>query len=116
MSVETSNYDSFEHLAEQVKHLLSWTVDYRDADFFTRVGVRYVTVFPLRSPDVVLTEWVNPRLVQPLSDGVYGDVSAYAQQVDGLANPGHYVFKHGFSPVSNPPDSGPVYVFDIDFY
>jgi uncharacterized protein (TIGR04255 family) len=117
ISVETSRYGTFEQLKGRITKVLAWTKGFRDADFFTRVGLRYVNVIPFVDRVVDVTDWVNPALVQPLADGVYGTSSVFVQQVEGIANPGRYIFKHGFIPNAGAPNAGsPAYVFDIDLY
>jgi uncharacterized protein (TIGR04255 family) len=117
VALETHQYTSYERFSDQLKNLIAWTESYRDSDFFTRVGLRYVNVVPLRDASTRITDFVNPALVGPLASGVYGDVSRYVQEIGGPASPGKFLFRHGWTNDAGGSDAGvAAYVFDFDFY
>lgn len=112
VAIETSKYVNFEGFLTRFERVLKAATKLLDTDFFTRVGIRYINVLPIKSGD--LARWVNPVLVSPLSDGIYGDAEHFWQEVRGKAPRGAFTFRHGLGN-GNVGDLG-TYVLDLDFY
>src|SRR5215472_14252029 len=112
LSLEASEYDSFDELAERLAFVLKAAEGTIDSDFFTRVGLRYINVVPCE-PETA-AEWINPALVAPLAAGTFGGVNEYWQRIQGPTSVGGYTFKHG---VQVEPGSPPrEYLLDFDFF
>lgn len=114
ISLETSQYDAFKEFQAQLKTVLAAANSTIDSDFFTRVGLRYINALPVGPREV--DGWVNPLLVTPMVQGIYGEVDHYFQQVRGATRYGGYLFQHGLT-VSPGYNEGKMhYVLDYDFY
>ncbi len=112
VSLETSNYDSFSEFEERLGFVLKAAEGTIDSDFFTRVGLRYINAVPFVPSEI--SQWVNPALVSPLSNGTFGDVEEHWQRVRGPTTVGGYSFQHGLSTDSKAGERE--YVLDFDFY
>jgi uncharacterized protein (TIGR04255 family) len=113
--LESLKYDNFEVFAQRLEQLIEWTATFRDSDFFTRVGLRYINLVPISEGSV--QGWVNDALVAPLIAGRFGTPDRYIQEVGGFAAPGRYLFRHGLVPEGSGASKGaPIYLFDFDFY
>lgn len=112
LALECRRYESFEQFAERLDRVLVATKKTIDSDFFTRVGLRYIDELPVGPTK--LEGWVNPALVKPLTDGLFGDPEQYQQEVRGVAKSGRYSFRHGIA--SRRDDGAEVYTLDADFY
>ena len=111
ISLETSSYKSFEELRERVDVVARKALPFLDTDFFTRVGLRYVNLFPVRPEQA--RKIFNPVLIAPLESGVFGDVDSCFQEIRGVLKTGNYSLRHGYQAS----EEGPVrYLFDCDFY
>ncbi|MBN1610021.1 MAG: TIGR04255 family protein [Polyangiaceae bacterium] len=110
VSLETSDYDSYGESAQRVDYVLKAAERTIDTDFFTRVGLRYINTVPFRLGEI--GEWVNPALVGPLAEGVFGSVDEHWQRVAGVTDVGGYTFQHGLA--LRPDSSERDYV--LDFY
>jgi uncharacterized protein (TIGR04255 family) len=113
ITLETAQYDTFEEFEAQLRTVIAAAKQTIDSDFFTRIGLRYVNTLPCGPRDVA--GWVNPALVGPLSEGVFGDVEIHFQQIRGTTDCGGYFFQHGLG-VDAGPSVGKGYVLDFDFY
>ena len=113
LSLETKNYEGFTKFLERLMYVVEGSRTLIDADFFTRVGLRYVNALPARRD---LSGWVRKSLVESLADGTYGDVELFQQQVRGIARRGKYTFRHGIGEFKGPPEDGHEYTLDFDFY
>lgn len=111
LAIETPKYESFERLMDRATHVLEASRSQIDSDFFTRVGLRYVNVIPVRDGD--FSGWMNSSLVAAVEQGVYGTLLKYWQEVRGYSEAGFYSFRHGF-PEEAKEDLE--YVLDFDFY
>lgn len=113
LSLETSRYDSFQELSERLAFVLKAATGTIDSEFFTRVGVRYINAIPFER--TTIHEWVNPALVKPLADGVFGEVDEHWQRVRGVTNLGGYTLQHGVAlqPSGSPSNE---YILDLDFF
>ena len=113
VSLETSNYGSFEEFKGRLTHVVQAAVPVIDSDFFTRVGLRYINTVPYTR--AAIGEWVNPLLVGPLAQGIYGDPTECASQVTGRTRVGGYRLQHGIASIEGQlPNSA--YVLDFDFF
>jgi len=113
ITLETARYDSFKEFEAQLQTVLQAAKQTIDSDFFTRVGLRYINTLPCTAKDA--DGWINPSLVGPLVEGVYGDVEVHYQQVRGLTDCGGYTFQHGIG-VDAGQNVGKGYLLDFDFY
>jgi uncharacterized protein (TIGR04255 family) len=111
LTLETSNYESYEDFESRLAVLIEASQKAIDSDFYTRVGLRYINLLPVNAPDV--SGWVNPNLAGPLATGVYGDVLELWQRVRGRTDIGGYNFSHGVQQAAEGPSK---YVLDIDFF
>ncbi len=114
ITLETAKYDSFDEFEVQLRTVIEAAKQTIDSDFFTRIGLRYINTLPCDPRDV--DGWVNPSLVGPLVEGVYGDVEAHFQQIRGTTEFGGYFFQHGLGLESGPKGGKSGYVLDYDFY
>jgi uncharacterized protein (TIGR04255 family) len=112
VTLETSAYDSFSDFASRLRTVVDSAAEVIDSDFFTRVGLRYINHVPFGTER--LDQWVNPALVAPLAEGVYGTVQEIGQRVVGSTTEGGYIFQHGVVPLNAPSDSK--YYLDIDLF
>lgn len=112
VALESTSYRGFDDFMRRLAWVLKAVKPIIDADFFTRVGLRYINALPFTSgPE--LAGWVNPSLAGSLIDGPFGDVSTFWQQVQGPAQRGWFSLRHGF-----PEPDGPKreYIIDLDFH
>ncbi|HKT26820.1 TIGR04255 family protein [Dyella sp.] len=114
ITLETAQYDSFDEFEAQLRTVIAAAKHTIDSDFFTRIGLRYINTLPCRPRDVA--GWVNPVLVGPLVDGVFGDVDVHFQQIRGTTDCGGYLFQHGLGVDAGPGIGKEGYVLDFDFY
>ena len=91
--LETNNYSSFQIFKDRLEFVVQAASKVIDSDFFTRVGLRYINSVPYERKEI--GEWVNPSLVAPLMEGVYGDPLEYAGRVIGTTENGGYILQHG---------------------
>lgn len=110
ITIETNKYTSYADFRERILQILAIAPETIDADFFTRVGLRYINVVPYAQAEVA--KWVNPSLVESLATGVYGDPAEHWNKIAGTTDIGTYTFQHG---ISNGPPSQRRYVLDLDF-
>jgi len=113
ISIETSNYDSYTEFQQRVAYVIKAAVGTIDSDFFTRVGLRYINTVPFEADTI--SDWVNPALTGPLSDGVLGSVDQYWHVISGPTNVGGYTFQHGVAARKNTPSENE-YALDFDFF
>lgn len=94
--LETSKYESLDDFLVRLSIVLKAALPVIDSDFFTRIGLRYINEVDIRSG--LLSDWINPALVGPLSDGTYGAVAEHVGRVVGSTPHGAYVLQHGCRP------------------
>lgn len=111
--LETSRYDSFAEFKSRLAAIVAATAPIIDCDFFTRVGLRYINLLPYLR--VEIREWVNPSLVGPLSEGIYGDVSEHNGRVGGTIPTGAFLMQHGIATGAVGEGSLAYYSLDFDF-
>jgi uncharacterized protein (TIGR04255 family) len=111
VTLETKAYRHFEEFGDRLRAVLNASKSLIDADFFTRVGLRYIDALPVDQDGVA--GWVRAELIAPLVSGVFGTVDSFSQDVRGRTDSGGFIFRHGPGFV---PDSGEAYVLDMDFF
>lgn len=112
ISIETQKYTTSTVLFSNVHTVVDAVKQVIDADFFTRIGLRFIDAIPL--PDGKPDGWINAQLVQPLTDGIYGEVDRLFQEVRGRAKSGSYGFRHGLFAQAD--GHNREYILDFDFY
>jgi uncharacterized protein (TIGR04255 family) len=121
VAIETTRYTVFKDMRLRVAEVLEALVPVIDADFFTRVGLRYVNLVTTdgESP---LAEWINPALVGPTVDmDRFKNISELAGRfrLTGGDGGGCYL-QHGLKLKEGRTKDGialvPDYVVDIDSY
>jgi uncharacterized protein (TIGR04255 family) len=110
-SLESTAYENFEDFLRRLKWVVDQAIKVIDSDFFTRVGLRYVNLLPVKGDP---TDWINADLVKPLTDNRYGEVLKYWQAISGATTSGNYNFRHGLE--EGPDSDSRSYVLDFDFY
>lgn len=93
LGIETSKYMDFEDFFARFKEIFASAKSMIDADFFTRISLRYINTIPLQ--DGVVEGWVRPELVAPLTTGVLGEATRYASIIQGEMEDGHFSLRHG---------------------
>lgn len=111
VTIETSQYDSFNEFHERTKSLLGVAAGVIDTEFFTRIGLRYINVIPFIADEI--GDWVNPALVAGLAAGIYGDVTEHSGRIAGFVGDGKFLLQHGLG--DNPATNSRAYVLDFDF-
>lgn len=114
ITLETARYGSFEEFEEQLQLVIAAAAETIDSEFFTRVGLRYVNVLPCQASSI--DGWLNDQLARPLSEGTFGDVDFYWQQVHGKTAAGGYTFQHGINGSQEQLPSRTGYILDYDFF
>jgi uncharacterized protein (TIGR04255 family) len=112
IALETTRYTNFEEFSRRLENLIAKSRSLLDTDFFTRVGLRYIDEISIE--DGALADWVRNDLVAPLTQGVYGTIERFLQEVRGFTAIGRYTFRHGT--VGSAQEKPKVYSLDFDFY
>jgi len=112
IALETTAYRGFLDFEERLGRVLKAVEPIIDADFFTRVGLRYINALPYTSA-AEFEGWVNPELAGTLVKGPFGDVAAFWQEARGVAERGSFSFRHGLAEADSPRRE---YILDFDFY
>jgi uncharacterized protein (TIGR04255 family) len=113
ISLETTHYNSYADFEKRLDGVVQAAGKVVDSDFFTRIGLRYINAVPFNIEEI--REWINPALVGPLGEGIYGVVQEHSQRVSGsLEDGGGYLFQHG---VGVQEGTGKLeYALDFDFF
>ena len=115
LSLETSKYLAFEDFFDRLMVVLRSAEQFIDADFYTRLGLRYINKIPIQDGDP--NEWVNSELLAPANSNVLGTLSKYACVLIGSLENGNYAMRHGFGEESKAAEgSKPEYTLDVDYY
>lgn len=93
LTIETSKYVDFEDFFGRFKEMFSGAKSMIDADFFTRIGLRYINTIPLQ--DGTVEGWIRPELIAPLTTGVLGEAKRYLAIIQGEMEDGHFSLRHG---------------------
>lgn len=125
-AIETSKYIDFEDFFARFKEIFGHAKGIIDADFFTRVGLRYINLVPIE--DGNLDGWIRPDLIAPLTGGVLGEIKKAAAVVQGAMENGEYSIRHGLrtdpstlgkgdaTPAVEMPATSQHYQLDFDYY
>lgn len=112
LALETSKYRSFEDFLGRLLVVVDLAKVVIDADFFTRVGLRYINALPY--DEEAIASWVNPNLVGALAGGLLGKPDEFNGRIAGKAGLGGFGFSHGIGQSSD--SNKPEYVLDFDFW
>jgi uncharacterized protein (TIGR04255 family) len=115
IALETSKYVDFEEFFERLNKVIDSARDMIDADFFTRVGLRYINTIPMDTWEP--TGWVRPELLSAYSTLPLGAHQDFACVVTGEMENGKYTIRHGVKKDEDPKNTeGPKYTLDFDYY
>jgi len=116
ISLETNKYVDFEEFFERLTKVISSASDMIDADFFTRVGLRYINTIPMDTWDV--TGWVRPELLSLFSSLPLGVPQTFGSIVSGELKNAKYTMRHGIKKEEDPKKNteGPQYNLDFDYF
>lgn len=115
IALETSKYTDFEEFFERFSKVIDHARDMIDADFFTRVGLRYINNIPMDSWEP--TGWVRPELLSPFSTIPLGVPKNYGCIVTGDTENGKYTIRHGVKKDNDiKTQEVPQYTLDFDYY
>jgi len=117
LSLETSKYTDFEDFFSRLMIVLKSAEPLIDADFYTRVGLRYINRVPV-GDDGDPRGWINGDLIGPFENNVLGSVSKYASLVSGSLENGNYTMRHGIGEDEAAAAKGNKreYTLDFDYY
>lgn len=93
VSIETRAYQSFEDFLARVLFVSNAAKEAIDTEFFTRVGLRYINSLPYEREEIAT--WVNPALVSPLSDGIFGNAAEYSGRIATTDEESGFLLQHG---------------------
>jgi uncharacterized protein (TIGR04255 family) len=118
VALNTIRYSTFADFRNRVHELLSAALEVIDANFFTRIGLRYINTVRTDGPS--MAGWINPALVAPLQDQGFRGISEYTGRITLSAEDGGCLLQHGiqFKP-SDPQLDGPAmpdYFLDVDSF
>jgi uncharacterized protein (TIGR04255 family) len=120
VALETNRYTFYSDIRKRVEELLIALKPIIDADYFTRIGLRYVNLIPT-DEESQLSEWVNPLLVNITEAGFKG-IAESAGRLGLIANDGGCLLQHGLKIKANEnlnaeaANVTPDYIIDIDSY
>ncbi|WP_163098004.1 TIGR04255 family protein [Acidithiobacillus ferrianus] len=91
--------------------------DSLDADFLTRIGLRYVNAIKTE-PEGFKKDFLNEMLVSPLLSGKFNNVNEYAGKIQLVKNDGGLILQHGIRFADGTTEDHPIpdYMIDIDTY
>lgn len=115
ISLETAKYLDFEDFYGRLKQILDSARGLIDADFFTRVGLRYINSIPIDDGDV--KGWVRPELLAMVTNDVLGTADKYQSLYQGWMEQGQFSIRHGLrqDAQKKAPD-GMTYFLDFDYF
>ncbi len=109
-ALETQAYENFEDFLKRLAWVVQQAAEIIDSDFFTRVGLRYVNVIPVKGDP---SGWLRDDIIKPLTDNVLGNPAKYWQNISGATTDGQYNFRHG---LEDGLEDNRSYILDFDFY
>lgn len=114
LAVETSKYLDFEDFFGRFTQVLASAKDMIDADFLTRVGLRYINLVPIE--DGNLEGWIRSDLILPITGGVLGAPTKFSSLLQGPMEHGQYSVRHGLK--EEEPNKSPMkrYLLDFDYF
>lgn len=110
LGLESSRYTDFEDYLKKVSLVLESAKPVLDTDFFTRVGVRYINVFPADVSD--LQGWVRDSLLGPIIESEFGALQSYWCTLQGDTEHGGYSLRYGLAKVGGLKK----FTVDVDFF
>ena len=113
ISLETTNYQSFDILSKQIERIIKLSKDIIDSDYFTRIGLRYINFIPYENMNSI-KEWIRDDLVESITTQPLGLISNYSTIISGATEFGGYAFKHGVTVAPSTEKSN--YYLDFDFW
>lgn len=122
LSVETSAYTDYNELRSRTLAALAAAYKVIDADFFTRVGLRYINVVQTDNDlDPIRQGWINDQLVAPLTSGLFSGVSEFSGRMALASEDGGCLLQHSlrFKPretMEENPEVVPGFTIDIDAF
>jgi len=126
LSMETSKYVDFDDFFSRLKKVFDHAQSMIDADFFTRVGLRYINFVPIE--DGKVKDWIRNDLIAPITGGVLGDAEKYVGIIHGDMKHGKFTMRHGLrddvgalnksdaTPTASTPVASQHYQLDFDYY
>lgn len=112
LALETTNYQTFEEFIDRLLTVVELAKAVIDADFFTRVGLRYINKLPFEQ--ATIADWVNPQLVSALAGGLFGVPDEFNGRIAGRTENGGFSFSHGIG--QNADTNKLDYLLDFDFW
>lgn len=80
LTIETNTYTGYEELLDRALEAVEAAEPIIDADFWTRIGLRYVNHLPGRY-DPIRNKWINPALTAQFADGIFRGVNEFATRL-----------------------------------
>jgi uncharacterized protein (TIGR04255 family) len=116
LSLETSKYIDFEDFFDRLMVVIRSAEPLIDADFFTRVGLRYINKITIEDGNP--RDWISKDLLAPLRNDVLGTLSNYRCVLAGSLKNGSYTLRHGVGGDEAAAATGPKleYTLDFDYY
>lgn len=116
LAIETKKYVDFEDFYSRFVNILASAKEMIDADFFTRVGFRYINQIPIE--DGKLEGWIRSELTAPLTSGVLGSAESYSSLIQGHMERGQYSFRQTYRHENNDETKAtePMYMLDMDYF
>jgi uncharacterized protein (TIGR04255 family) len=107
IALETVRYTRFTEFRDRLELLISTAREHLDFDFFTRIGLRYINLFPCSASAV--RDWVNASLIAPLES--FPAPTRFKQEIRGRFQEGAYGYtlRHGIEP-----EDRQAYILDLD--
>jgi len=113
-SIETTKYTNHDEMRARVLRVVEAAAKIIDADFFTRVGLRYVNVIDSGAEDPV-EGWVNSELTGPLLSARFQGIQDYASRLQLAAPDGGCLIQHGLR-LAEGIQVPPTYIVDVDAF
>ena len=114
VTLETEDYKDFEDFSKRLEAVISASKDSIDTDFFTRVGLRYINLVPIK--DNELSGWIRPELISSILTGALGTLRAIKSEVQGFIADGFYSFRHGLRINEKETGDKSSYFLDFDYF
>lgn len=117
ISLETSKYVDFEDFLERLMVVVRSAEPLIDADFFTRVGLRYINKIGIEDGDP--RDWISETLLAPFHNDVLGTLSNYRSELAGSLRNGKYTMRYGMGEQDATVTAKPSkieFTLDFDFY
>ncbi|MBI3915960.1 MAG: TIGR04255 family protein [Betaproteobacteria bacterium] len=113
IALETSQYVDFGDFFSRLTQILASAKDLVDADFYTRIGLRYINVVPIE--DGNLDGWINRDLIGPAVNGVLGTPDKFQSFIRGSIENGLFLIKHGLQDQTADSAAPKGYLLDFDY-